>query len=119
MTQNSKSQISTLCGTLKRLASLYVDNAKLTMSEKTTELIGALAVGMIVLQFGILAMVFLVIGLSAWLDDYLSPQWTFIIVAGFIILLVLSIVFLRKQLIYNPIARFISKLFLDKPTDAE
>lgn len=117
MTQNSDNQIGTLYNTLRRLAGLYVDNAKLTASEKGTELIGALAVGMFVLQFGILALVFLVIGLAAWLDDYLAPQWTFFIVAGLVALLVIAAVLLRKPLIYDPVARFISRLFLDAPKD--
>lgn len=119
MAQNSDNQIGTLYSTLRRVAALYVDNAKLTASEKTTELLGALAVGMIVLQFGILTLVFLVIGMAAWLDAYLAPHWTFFIVAGVVALLIVTVVLLRKQLIYDPVARFISKLFLDQPQKEE
>ena len=119
MTQNSDNQLVALVGALKRLAILYLDNAKLTASEKATELIGALAVGMIVLLFGILAMVFIVIGLAAWLDGYLAPHWTYLIVAGFVIVLVVAAVLLRKPLIYDPVARFLSKLFLDQPNDEQ
>ncbi len=117
MTQNKDSQLAILFKSLKRLAALFVDSAKLTASEKATELIGALAVGMIMLQFGILAMVFLAIGLAAWLDGYLAPHWTFLIVAGFIIMLIVITVLLRKPLIYDPVARFVSKLFLDQPNE--
>ena len=79
---------------------------KLTASEKFTILLSSLIMGAICLMLGIFALALM----SMALVDLLA----FLSVAGIVLLIALLVVLLRKQLLYNPIARFITRLFLDK-----
>lgn len=115
MTQNPDNPISNLVETGKRLASLFMENAKLTVAEKVTQLVGALAVSMIALLFSIVALVFLVIGVATWLEAYIAPFWSYMIVAGVVIILIVGVIVFRKPLVYDPFAKFITRLFLDNP----
>lgn len=117
MTSNTENPIGTLMAALRRIANLYVENAKLTVAEKVTQLMGALAVSMIVLLFGIVALVFLVIGVATWLEAYIAPFWSYMIVAGVVIVMIVAVVVLRKPLIYNPFAKFITQLIIENPNE--
>ncbi len=53
--------------------------------------------------------------LSDWLLCNLEPCWTYLIVGGLYILLAIVCFLLRRQLIIDPIARYISRVILDPP----
>lgn len=115
MTQNTDNNVTSLFQAAKRLAVLYIENAKLTVAEKVTRLMGAIAVCLTALLFGLVAFIFAIIGLATWLQVYIEPFWTYFIVTGAFLLIIVLIVLLRKWLVYNPIAKFMSRLIIENP----
>ena len=87
---------------------------KLTASEKFTILLSSLLLGAICLMLGIFALALMSMALVDLFKLFMAPALAFLSVAGIVLLIALLVVLLRKQLLYNPIARFITRLFLDK-----
>lgn len=108
--------VASLAQSLKKLGKLYMENARYTAAEKTTILMSATMIFMIVYLLAIIILVFLALGLAEALNAALSPYWVYLAVSGFFSLLVVLLFVLRVKLVYNPVARFISKLFLQPPT---
>ena len=106
---------SALIAALKRLGKLYLENAKYTAAEKITIFLGATALCIIVLILGLLAFLFTCFCIADLLATYLSPFWSYLIVTGIFILAIVVLCTFKNTLIFNPIARFISKLILDPP----
>lgn len=113
MDQKQDTQISSFYEAIKKLGALYVENAKLTVAEKTTMLLSAVAIFMIYMLLGLAMLVFLIIGIANLLESVIAPFWSYLIVAGVFAVMILVLYFFRIQLIYNPVARFISKLFIN------
>ncbi|MDE6282377.1 MAG: hypothetical protein K2L97_00125 [Muribaculaceae bacterium] len=113
-TQNSSgSKFQAMKSSLKRLISLYIENAKLTAAEKLTLLISAAVMFITIFILTNIAMIFVAIALLQLLELALSPVASAAIMGGFFLLLVALVFLLRKPLIINPIARFMSKLIMD------
>lgn len=101
---------------VKKYLFLQVDYAKLTATEKLTVLFSAVAVIAVVLILGTGVLFYLSFAfvqlLAIWLGNAL---WAYLVMSG-IFAVVLGLVFIfRKQWIINPVARFLSKLFLSPP----
>lgn len=92
---------------------LEVEYAKLTAAEKFTILLSTLILGAIILLIGIVALILFAFALADVFKLFLSPPLACCAVGGILILLILILYFFRKQILFNPIARFISRLFLD------
>ena len=102
---------------IKKYVTLQVDYTKYTVAEKMVVLLSAMATALVLgaLAFGVLF--YLSIALADYLTDVLQCQWgAHAIVAGIYALLLLVVVIMRKQMIVDPIAKFLSKLFL-KPNE--
>ena len=112
MSTNKESKWATLFSEVKTYIELNVENVKLTAAEKTVRLLSALAVVGMIAFFGLLAFVFLSLAIGGFIAEALGAGWAFTIVCGFYLLLRLCVVLFRRQLIVNPVARFITKLFL-------
>lgn len=100
---------------VREIGSLYLENLRLTSTEKATILISNAVVAMIMGVFLAAATLFISFGLMELVAQVLPKFWSLMIVGAFYILLALGIFMLRKPLIMNPIARFLSRLFLDPP----
>ncbi len=99
----------------RRLVGLYLDNARLTAAEKMTLLFSSVALYSVVLVLAMVMMVFVSMGIATMLAEYIAPFWSYFIVAGvFLTVIVLLFVF-KSQLLVNPIARFISSLLVSPP----
>lgn len=98
---------------LKRLVALYIENAKLTAAEKLTLLVSAAVLFIAAFLLATIAIAFGAVALLQLLELALSPIAAAAIMAGFFALLALLIFLLRKPLIVNPTARFMSKLIMD------
>lgn len=91
-----------------------VNYVKLTASEKFTILMSALVVGAVCMFIGTIALVIFSFALVELFREFLSPPLAFTCVGGIFVLIIVFVFLLRKPLVYNPIARFITKLILDK-----
>lgn len=100
---------------------LEVEYAKLTLAEKFTVLLSTFVLGAVCLLMFIVILILLSFALVDVFRLFLSPGLAFLSVAGILMLLILLVYLLRKPLLLNPIARLISKLFLEikSPKDHE
>lgn len=97
---------------LSELIKLYLANTKLTATEKIARLLATIALCAIVAVLSVLAFFFLSIAVVHWIASETGSEWAYIIMGGFYLLLMIVFVSFKKQLIVNPICKFISQLLL-------
>lgn len=89
-----------------------LEYARLTGAEKATVMLSGIALALMALMLALFFLFFLSLALSQWIASALGYGWSYLITAGIYgVMLALLIVF-RKYLIQDPIARFVSKIFL-------
>lgn len=115
MADRDTGSISTLTLLLRRLAGLYIRSARLSVAEKLTLLFSAVALYSVAMILGMVALVFITIGIASVLAAYIAPFWSYLIVGGVFVLIIVILFVFRKQLLINPIARFISRLVVESP----
>ncbi|MCM1290952.1 MAG: hypothetical protein NC201_00940 [Prevotella sp.] len=91
-----------------------VDYVKLTAAEKFTILVSALVVGAVCMFISTIALVLFSFALVEVFKDFLCPALAYTCVGGVFIILCILIVIFRRPLVLNPIARFITRLIIDK-----
>ncbi len=111
MTEN-KSQINSLWTEVKETIKLNLDYAKLTAAEKVTILLST--IGFVLLAFVMISVVvfFISLGIVILMADSIGMFASSMIMAGIYAVLLVTVFFLRTQLIINPIARFVSHLII-------
>lgn len=98
---------------IKDYLELNIEYAKLTAAEKLTILLTSAALAIVSGVLAVLIVFFVSIAGAYWLAQAgMSVALAYTIVAGFYVLMLVVIFLLRKQLLINPIAKFITKLFL-------
>lgn len=101
---------------VKKYLFMQVDYAKLTATEKLTVLLSAVAVIAVVLILGAGVLLYLSFAfvqlLTIWLG---SALWAYLVMSGIFAVILLLVFIFRKQWIIDPVARFLSKLFLSPP----
>lgn len=111
--------IHTLAELVKRLISLYIESVKLTAAEKLTVVLSAGVLLIVALILGIFSLAF-ISGACIELLALVLPAWaSYAILGGFFLLLVVIAILLRKQLVVNPIARFVSRLVFESHEDKD
>ena len=103
----------------RKYFSLEWDYTKLTAVEKMAVLLSSIAFLAVVIILGTFALAYVFSALIDVLAVALGCTWGAQLIAAAILLVMLLVVFaFKKQLIVDPVARFVSKLFL-KPDDNE
>lgn len=103
----------------RRYFSLEWDYTKLTAVEKMAVLLSAVAFVAVVIIIGTFVLHHLFTALISVLASALGCAWgAHLIAAALLLLLLLVVLAFKKQLIVDPVTRFVSKLFL-KPEDNE
>ncbi len=87
-------------------------------TEKMTILMSKGALVGVLSMLALIAFFFISMGLVFLLGEVLPIMWSFIIMGGVYIVLGVVAVLFNKQLFVDPIARFLSRLFLDEPVGA-
>lgn len=106
-----------IVGEIKKYLTLQVDYAKYTIVEKMIILFSAMAMALILGALGFGVLFYLSISLSSLLASAIGSEWgAHLIVAGLYAVLLVLVVVNKRRWIENPIALFITKLFL-KPND--
>jgi protein of unknown function (DUF1469) len=93
---------------------LEVEYAKLTVAEKFTVLLSAMIIGAICLLMGMVVLILLSLSLVELFKMMMVPALAYLVVSGIICLLILILYLLRNPLLLNPIARFITRLLINK-----
>lgn len=93
---------------------LEVEYAKLTVADKFTVLLSAMIIGAICLLMGMVVLILLSLSLVELFKMMMVPALAYLAVSGIICLLILILYLLRNPLLLNPIARFITRLLINK-----
>lgn len=112
---NDNSSFTVIWHMIQRLCRLYVSRARLDFAEKLARLFSGVALALIVLILGICVMVFLTLALSAVLTDVLPDYWSYLIIGGFYLIVILLLIALRGPILINPITRFVSRIIVESP----
>lgn len=91
---------------------LQIEFAKLTAAEKVTIMTSACVVGAIC---GLLAVVVIILLSLALVDVFrliMAPALAYLSVCGVLLVLIILIYAFRRILVYNPIARYMTRLLL-------
>ena len=98
----------------KKFFTLEWNYTKLTAVEKLTVLLSATAVVAVVVIIGAFALAYLANTLVTLLAHALGSVWgANLLVAALLLLLLVLVIAFKQRLIVDPIARFITKLFLN------
>ena len=118
MEDKNRGLLSSIISEIKKYLSVEADYIKLTATEKLTVLLSSIAVVSVVFVFACLALLYLSFALIFAVESWLgSIVGAFCIVGAVMALLALLAVKMKRQLIVDPIARFLSKLFIETHND--
>lgn len=107
--------VSGFTETVSLYIKLLLEDARLTLAEKLTRLLSAIALCAVLLVLGIVALVFVSVAVAILLAAAINPLWALVIVATFYLVVLVILLVFRNALLVNPIARFISRLILKAP----
>lgn len=93
---------------------LEIRYIKLTVAEKMTILMASVFLLLLSLLIGMVILILLAWALVDYLQFFMAPSLACLAASGVLALLVLIVFLLRRPLVLNPIARFVSKLLIDK-----
>lgn len=118
MEAKNRGLLSSIISEIKKYLSVEADYIKLTATEKLTVLLSSIAVVSVVFVFACLALLYLSFALIFAVESWLgSIVGAFCIVGAVMALLALLAVKMKRRLIVDPIARFLSKLFIETHND--
>lgn len=110
---DKQNQFRVLWAELRETLKLNLDYARLTAAEKLTMLITTAAIAMVVFVLLSLIVFFVSLAIARWIATGVGMIWAYFIMGGFYMLLIALVLIFRKQLVVNPISRFVSRLFLN------
>ncbi len=93
---------------------LEIEYAKLTVAEKFTLLVSAFVIGAVCLLMGTVALMLLAFSLAEVFRMMMNPALAYLSSAGVIVLLLIVLYLCRKPLLLNPVAKFITRLIIEK-----
>lgn len=94
-------------------AKLEVEYLKLTAAEKIIVLISMSVIGVTILLLLLPAILMFLFALAQVFIGFMPVAVAYVVVGGIVLLFLGLLIVLRKPLIYNPVAKFISKVLLD------
>jgi len=98
----------------KKYVRLQIDVAKLTTVEKLTMLLGGITLGLVAVLCMGFVLLLLAFAAADLLKNIMSAALAYLATAGIVVAVMMLIFALRKQIIINPIARMVSKLFFQE-----
>ena len=112
MTTDPDSPYSRLRSQATNYTKLYIRYLRLTGAEKVTEFLTAACVAIGVFVFAVIFFFFISIAVAHWIAPQIGLAWAYAIISFVFLALIGLLIALRKPLLMNPIAKFISRLFL-------
>ncbi len=94
---------------------LTVEDLRLTAAEKLTVLFSTVTYFALLLIVGTVALVFVSIGIGHWLAATVAPLMAYLYIALFYILVLVVLVVFKRQLLIDPICRFVTRLIVEPP----
>ena len=100
-------------------AKLEVEYLKLTAAEKLIIMMSAMIIGAIFMLLLLPVILMFLFALAQVFIGFMPVAVAYVCVGGIILLILAILFFFRKNLVINPVARFISKLLLEKENSKE
>lgn len=100
---------------IKAYGQLFVENLRLASTEKLTILLSSTALAGILGLILMIAFFFISAALVFLLAQVLPLMWSLLLMGAVYIVMGVLVVIFRKQLLVDPIACFMSRLFLEAP----
>lgn len=94
-------------------AKLEIEYLKLTAVEKAIILISMMVIGAVFILLLLPAVLMFLFALAQVFVDLMPRAVAYVCVGGIVLVLLGVLVIFRKQLVINPVAKFISKVLLD------
>lgn len=116
---NYSSSIQSLWTEAKNYLELQKEYLKLDSAEKLSVLLSAVATVAVCLTLALAALFFFVIAFAFWLAKIVGGAWSFTIMGGAMLLIIIVILLCRKRWIVQPITRFVAGLFVGEDEEEE
>lgn len=110
--KEGENSLVTLWERIKVYSRLQLDYAKLTAADKLTMILGLVAMGLLGVLLGSVFLFFVSLAVVQFIAPYVGLGWAYMIMSGFALILIALMIVLRRTLILNPLARFISRVIL-------
>ncbi len=102
-----------LFDSIKEHAKLEIEYSKLTLAEKMSILLSRAMIVAILLIFGAGVLLLLLWAFAKWMIALTGSLWLGVLIAAVLVVLLALLVYgYRKQLIINPVTRFVTRLLL-------
>ena len=111
---NYSNSLQSLWKEAKNYLELQKQYLKLDTAEKLSLLLSAVATTAVCLTLALAALFFLVIAFALWLAKIVGGAWSFAIVSGLMLLIIIVVLIARKRWIVQPVTRFVAGLFVDE-----
>lgn len=111
-TEKNIEQIALLIEKFKDYIKLETDFLKFNVVEKAVRLLTAMFVSTITFVLSIIAVFYLSLALSAFLEPIVGLFFSYLIIAGFFVLLLIIGLIFRKALIEKPILKLLCSIFM-------
>lgn len=98
-------------------AKLEIEYLKLTAAEKIIILISMMVIGAVCLLLILPVILMFLFALAQVFIGFMPKALAYITVGGILLLILGVILIFKKELVINPVAKFISKLLLDNQED--
>lgn len=115
MSESTSHSSQGVLSVLARYGKLLLEDTRLGLAEKLTRLLTAVTMVALLAFLGLVALIFITIGVSCWLAPVLSPMWSFFIMSAIYIIIIGVLVAFKRQLVVDPIARFVTSLLVEAP----
>lgn len=109
---NKQNSYNRLWETFRRFLTLKTEDLKLTAAEKATVLVSTFVVCVVITLLSTAMLLFLTFALAHWIAESIGLSWAYLIIGGFYALAIALVVVLRRQLIVDPVSRFITRVIL-------
>lgn len=107
--------ISNTAAILIKYFKLLLEDARLTAAEKLTVLFSTVTFYALLLVVGTVALVFISIGIGHWLAATVAPELAYLFIAAFYVVVLIVLIVFKRQLLIDPICRFITRLIVEPP----
>lgn len=112
-----KDDLKSTFATARELCKLYVDNFTLLAIEKVSIMMSRALLVLVAGGLALCAFFFISVAVANLLSESMSKMWSYLIMGGVYLLLIVLVFVFRNELITNHITRFLSKLCYNEPKD--
>ena len=116
---NYSSSLRSLWKEVRNYLELQKEYLTLDATEKLTLLLSAMATAILCVALGLIALSFFVIAFALWLANAVGSVWSFVIMGGAMLLMIVFVLIFRKRWIVQPLTRFIASLFVSEDEETE